>query len=127
MIICAAIVVGRKAPAHQRTRRGLKFGAVKAAYSHVTRYKGIAAHYLSDLLRLKLFTHFTMNRVYQGRWSKHGTARIDATGLHPVVIDLREDARTLFVNRAGHTPVCRYNVGIKTMYQFLIGPVTRVD
>src|SRR6266567_4269421 len=102
-------------------------GAAFACLAREGGYEGIAAHDLGDLFRLKLFAHLAMDGVRQWRWSKDGAARIDAAGLHAVVVDLREHAGTVFVNCAGHTPVSGNHVGIKTMDQFLISPIARVD
>src|ERR1051326_6433974 len=68
-----------------------------------------------------------MDGIDDGRGSKHRAARIETARLHAVMIYLCEDARIIGMYRARQTAISRDDARIEAMYQFLIGPIARMD
>src|SRR3954447_9092211 len=101
--------------------RGLEFSSVKAAFTHMSSDERVAAHNLSDLFWLDLFTHFAVNGVDHVRGTQDWPPRINAAGLQPVVIDLGEHACLVLMDGTCHTPIMRDDLGIKAMDKRLIG------
>src|SRR5579885_3770063 len=97
--------------------RRLEFCTIEPSFAHVSCYKCVAAHDFGNLFRLQLLAHLAVNRIDQRRWPDNGTTRIDAAGLHAIVVDLREHARAVIMNRARHVPVMGNDMGVEAMYE----------
>src|SRR5437660_10080966 len=107
--------------------RRLQLGPIETALAYMTSNNRITAHNFGDLFRFGLFAHFAMDRIEQRRRTNDRAARINAVRLHPIMIELSKNARSMLVNHACQAAVVRDDMGIKTMDQLLISSVAGMD
>ena len=101
----------------------LQFNAVEATFGTMFGNGDVARNDLINFCVRDSFWNFAKEGIGNRRRCPHRKTTEHAAGLTTVVIDLGKDRHAMTMNRIGDALVARDHVAVKSVNEFLVGPV----